>query len=320
MSSAADLAFSISNLQCEGKSLIFEAIGITKDFVPQHLLQHFAETAVNKEIRFRHISPDKVIESYLGRVISTEVQDGKMKIKGEIEGFTAEQLATQQWIREQQAKNDPLGISMGIVLFHNNSTKKLENVEAREASITPKPQCGECRIIKLLNEKQNGEMRVMTAGEQPTPQQAPSATQPAQPQVDPKIAELEKNFALLTKENAALKEYIGNINATHDKALKELEQARTLPIRNEIASLQKLEGPDFTAEVQRLEARPADILGEIREKLLRSRGGQPAPRNQAIPASTLLQPQQLDVANMTRDEKVKFAEDFYKKHTKRSVS
>lgn len=316
MSDVANLAFSVSNLQCEGKSLVFEAIAITKDFVPQHLLKHLAETAVNKEIRFRHISPEKAIESYLGRIRTAEVQDSKMKIRGEIEGYTAEQLATQQWIREQQAKNEPLGISMGLVLYHETNTKELVNVEAREASITPNPQCKECRITKLLNENRIGEMREMSTTT-PTAQ-APGAATP-QPQVDPKTAELEKKVALLTKENAALQEYVAALGAAHDNALKELEKARTLPIRNEIASLQKLEGADYLAEVTNLEGTPANILGDIRAKLLRSRGGQSTPRSQAIPASTLLQLQELDLDKVTDpEEKIKVAEAMHKRLTKRS--
>jgi len=320
--SVANLDFSIGNLCLEGKSLIFEATAITKDFVPQHLLKHFAETAVNKEIRFSHISPDKKIESFLGRVLMAEAQGGLVKIKGEIQGYTAEQLAVQQWIREQQAKNDPVGISMGLVLYKNKGTDELVNVEAREASVTDHPACEVCRITKLLNEKMNGEKREMSTPTTPTAQ-VPT-TNPGVPpvtQVDPKIAELEKKLALMTKENAALQEFIAGLSAAHDNALKELEKAKTLPVRNEIASLQKLEGAEYLAEITRLEAMPSTMLGEIRERILRSRGGPSAPRSQAIPASTFLQPQKLDLDSITDpSEKIRVAEELYKKNSKRSVS
>lgn len=300
--------------------LRFQAIGITANYVPKEFLGQLAETAKNKEIRFRHISPDDQVESYLGRILDTKLQDGTMLITGEILGNTPEQQGVQQWIREQQTKGQPLGISMGFIVTKDEKSGTVIRVDAREASITPQPKCGECRITKLLNENRIGEMREMSSN-QPTAQ-APTTGSgvPLVPQVDPKIAELEKKLALLTKENAALQEFIGGLSAAHDNALKELEKAKTLPIRNEIASLQKLEGTDYLAEVTRLEAMPTNILGEIRDRLSRAKGPTTMPRTSAIPASISLQPQQLDVSRMTPDEKAKFAEDYYKKNTKRSVN
>jgi hypothetical protein len=325
--SVANLDFSLRDYFMEGPILRFQAIGITSDYVPKEFIGQLAETARNKEIRFRHISPDDQVESYLGRIIDTKLQDGTMIITGEILGNTAEQQGVQQWIREQQAKGQPLGISMGFILTKDQQGHVIR-VDAREASVTPSPKCGECRITKLLNEEKIGENRVMstpttipTAQQQaPTPAVPASAPTP-QPQVDPKITELERKLVVFMKENAALQEYIAEFSRAHDKALKELEQMRTLPIRNEIASLQKLEGTEYANEVAQLESKPITILTEIRDRLQKSRAGaMPAPRNQAIPASTILQVRPPDVENLSRDDKAKIATDFLHKYTKRSVN
>jgi hypothetical protein len=337
--SVANLAFDLQAYVMEGPVLRFQAIGITSKYVPKEFIGQLAETAKNKEIRFRHISPDDQVESYLGRILDTKIQDGTMLITGEILGNTPEQQGVQQWMREQQAKGEPLGISMGFIITKDEKTDKVIRVDAREASVTPQPKCGECRITKLLNENKNGEMRVMSTN-QGTAQQAPTQPSPAPPAPaaapvpitesggfpvpqDPRIAdyiaELEKKIVLLSSENTALQEFIGEFGRIHDNTLLELEKVKTLPIRNEIASLQRLYGADFLVEVKRLEAMPSNILAEIKDRLTKAKGPTSMQRMSAIPASAALQPQPINTSNMTRDEKAKFAEDYLKRFSKRSV-
>jgi hypothetical protein len=350
--SAANLAFSLQSYSVEGPVLRFQAIAITRDYCPKEFLGQLAETAKNKEIRFRHISPDNQVESYLGRILDTKLQDGTMIITGEILGNTPEQQGVQQWIREQQAKGEPLGISMGFIVTKDEKTNQVIRVDAREASITPSPKCGECRITNLLNEK-SGEMRVMST---PTPAAQPNGTPtpasnipamtsttsspitgstappapiptvdtmgnpvPQDPRYAEHVAALERTITLLTKENVALQEFIGAFAKVHDATVAEYEKLKTLPIRNEIAGLQRLYGAEYLVEVKKLESTPMPTLTEIRDRLKMAKGPAASGRPPVIPALRSLETQQLDVANMTRDEKAKLADDYYKKYSKRSV-
>jgi len=151
----------IGSLEQKGDSLFFKTVTLTDKYVPSNVLEKNFNTIRNKEIRWRHVTPESNASSFLGVVndaIYSKIIDkagdpvNAVITTNEIFGSTPSQKKAQQIIRScMEAGDGVCGVSAGFVKLSDDDGQ-VKGIHMRELSLTPKPKCKECGVLNIKGE------------------------------------------------------------------------------------------------------------------------------------------------------------------------
>lgn len=148
-----------SQRQSDGR-LVVRVLSLTPKYLNRGLIQKFHQDLLGKEVRTRHVMPELVADSLLGKTVGVELSDdGSIISDIWVFEFTEpqRQFATklEQALLEYEKNPDPnkkkpIGISVGFMVYLDEEDTSNSFVFFREQSFTPKPHCDDCGAVSIV--------------------------------------------------------------------------------------------------------------------------------------------------------------------------
>jgi len=297
----------IAKFEQENAFAKFVAILQTEDYIPLNLLEKYHQTGINKPIRYRHIDPEKIPDSFMGVISELWMDEGQLFMTGLLEKDTEFQRQKIQEIKDGKLDS----VSARIILTQKNEV--YTKMHILEGSLTPFPKCKECKIVVIENEQQ---IQEYLNSNQSNPIKDGLDLSENTSKVYEKLEKLEKSLVVFEERDKLNKEKIdqltvalsqvsdskktlesqlneevsksAELNLKIEKMEADLQQARLLPKIAEILKFEQL-NPETPAGSQRsLELKAFNestidaILGSVkRVSQLNERGLSPAPPQNA---------------------------------------
>lgn len=251
-------------------SIFFVCKALVNELVPSEVIKQYSWSFTNKEMRWRHSSPDKNIDMLIGHIWDSWTENGELMLLCEVWGYD---IRPELKDVQNAVLNGSLSISVGFKTTHNKN-QEIIAIYGREVSLTPVPACTPdmgCGILEVSTSLENNSGEIMSESNKmydlfqnlikenkEIMSKLESGVIAHNELLKEQNIELEGNVEVLSNRIKELNQIVAEQNQTlekNDEELKsvksDLETSKTLKIREDIVSLERI--TEENAKKERIE-------------------------------------------------------------------